>query len=63
VKKKVVTPGYNKRRNIFITLLWPKRKGNEFVFNTYTKRRSREYDLTSPTQCAGTRSEEDNYSS
>jgi hypothetical protein len=42
-KKKVVTPGYNQRRNTFITLFWPKRNG--FIFNTYAKRRSREYKL------------------
>ena len=51
-QKKVITPGYNKRRNTFITLFWPKkRKGkgrkkkNAFIFNTYPKRRSREFKL------------------
>ena len=40
----MLTPGYNKRRNTFITLFWPKKK-NRLVFNTYAKRRSREYKL------------------
>lgn len=44
VQKRVLTPGYNKRRNTFITLLWPKRSRG-LVFNTYPKRRSREYKL------------------
>ena len=39
-----MTPGYNKRRNTFVTLLWPRRR-NGLVFNTYAKRRSREYKL------------------
>lgn len=43
-QKRVVTPGYNRRRNTFITLLWPKRR-NGLVFNTYAKRTSREYKL------------------
>jgi hypothetical protein len=43
-QKTVVTPGYNRRRNTFITLLWPKRRKG-LVFNTYPKRRSREYKL------------------
>lgn len=43
-QKRVLAPGYNKRRNTFITLLWPKRK-NGFIFNTYAKRRSRECKL------------------
>lgn len=38
-----MTPGYNKRRNTFVTLFWPKKSG--FIFNTYAKRRSREYKL------------------
>jgi hypothetical protein len=42
-QKRVLTPGYNKRRNTFVTLFWPKRDG--FLFNTYPKRRSREYKL------------------
>lgn len=44
-QKRVLTPGYNKRRNTFITLFWPKRSKNGFIFNTYPKRRSREYKL------------------
>ena len=44
VQKRVLTPGYNKRRNTFITLFWPK-KNKRLVFNTYPKRRSREYKL------------------
>ena len=44
-QRRVVTPGYNKRRNTFITLLWPKRSRNGFIFNTYAKRRSKEYKL------------------
>lgn len=43
-QKKVLTPGYNKRRNTFVTLFWP-RKRNGLAFNTYAKRRSREYKL------------------
>jgi transposase len=43
IQKRVLTPGYNKRRNTFITLFWPKKSG--FIFNTYAKRRSREYKL------------------
>jgi DDE superfamily endonuclease len=39
----VLTPGYNKRRNVFVTLLWPKRYG--FVWNRFEKRRSREFKL------------------
>jgi len=42
-QRRVVTPGYNQRRNTFITLFWPKRNG--FIFNTYAKRRSREFKL------------------
>ena len=44
-QRRVVTPGYNKRRNTFVTLLWPKRSRNGFIFNTYAKRRSKEYKL------------------
>lgn len=50
-QKKVLTPGYNARCNMFVTLFWPKkkkkigRKRNWFVFNTYAKRRSREFKL------------------
>jgi hypothetical protein len=43
-QRRVLTPGYNKRRNTFITLFWPKKR-NGLVFNTYAKRRSREYKL------------------
>jgi len=43
-QRRVPTPGYNKRRNTFITLFWPKRKSG-LVYNTYAKRRSREYKL------------------
>lgn len=41
-QRQVRTPGRNKRRNVFVTLVWPKRK-NGFIFNTYTRRRSREF--------------------
>jgi len=41
-QRRVLTPGFNKRRNTFITLLWPKRR-NGLIFNTYPKRRSREF--------------------
>ena len=44
-QRRVVTPGYNRRRNTFITLFWPKKRKNGFIFNTYAKRRSREYKL------------------
>ncbi len=42
-QERVVTPGYNKRRNVFVTLFWPKKYG--FVFNKFRKRRSREFKL------------------
>jgi len=38
-----LTPGYNKRKNVFVTLLWPKKYG--FVWNRFEKRRSREFKL------------------
>jgi hypothetical protein len=41
-QKRVLTPKKNKRRNAFITLLWPERK-NGLFFNTYPKRRSTEF--------------------
>lgn len=37
---RIDTPGYNKRRNVFITLFWPKRS---IVYNTFEKRRNREF--------------------
>lgn len=43
-QKKVMTPGYNARHNTFVTLFWPKKR-NWFIFNTYAKRRSREFKL------------------
>ena len=50
-QRRVATPGYNRRRNAFITLLWPKREG--LVFNTYAKRRSGEFKrhLSNLLQC------------
>jgi hypothetical protein len=42
-QERVLTPGYNKRRNVFVTLLWPKKYG--FVWNRFGKRRSREFKL------------------
>jgi len=44
-QRRVMTPGYNRRRNTFITLLWPKKRKNGFIFNTYAKRRTREFKL------------------
>ena len=44
-QRRVVTPGYNRRRNTFITLFWPKRRRNGFIFNTYAKRRSGKFKL------------------
>lgn len=41
-QRRIPTPGYNKRRNAFITLFWPKRN-NGFIFNTYEKRKSAEF--------------------
>lgn len=41
-QKKVLTPKKSKRRNTFITLLWPKRRKGLF-FNTYPKRTNREF--------------------
>jgi hypothetical protein len=40
-QRRILTPGYNRRRNVFVTLFWPVRYG--FVFNRYEKRRSREF--------------------
>lgn len=34
------TPGFNKRRNVFVTLFWPKKR---FVYNIFEKRRSKEF--------------------
>ena len=34
------TPGYNRRRNVFVTLFWPSK---DIVYNTFEKRRSREF--------------------
>ncbi len=39
-QEEVDTPGYNKRRNVFVTLFWPKKR---FVYNTFEHRRSREF--------------------
>jgi len=39
-QERILTPGYNRRINIFITLFWPK-KG--YIFNRFEKRRSREF--------------------
>ena len=41
-QKRILTPKKNKRRNTFITLLWPERK-NGLFFNTYARRRSAEF--------------------
>ena len=41
-QERIPTPGFNRRRNTFITLLWPKKR---FILNTYEKRRSREFKL------------------
>jgi hypothetical protein len=40
-QERVLTPGYNRRRNVFVTLFWPKKQG--FVWNRFQKRRSREF--------------------
>ncbi len=37
---RIDTPGFNKRRNVFVTLFWPKKR---FVYNTFEKRRSKEF--------------------
>ena len=37
---RIDTPGYNKRRNVFVTLFWPKKR---FVYNIFEKRRSKEF--------------------
>jgi len=37
---KIDTPGYNKRRNVFVTLFWPKKS---VVYNKFEKRRSGEF--------------------
>jgi hypothetical protein len=42
-QREVRTPGRNKRRNVFVTLAWPKRRKNGFIFNAYARRRSREF--------------------
>lgn len=41
-QERIPTPGFNRRRNTFITLFWPKKR---FIFNTFEKRRSREFKL------------------
>ena len=43
VQERVLTPGRNRRRNVFVTLFWPKKNG--FVWNRFAKRRSREFKL------------------
>lgn len=55
-QRRIPTPGYNRRRNAFVTLFWPKRR-NGFIFNTYPKRRSREFKLhlSNLIQCANRR--------
>jgi hypothetical protein len=40
-QEEVLTPGYNRRTNYFITLFWPKKYG--FVWNRFKRRRSREF--------------------
>ena len=40
-QRRIFTPGYSRRRNVFITLFWPIKYG--FIFNRYEKRRSREF--------------------
>lgn len=42
-QERILTLGYNKRTNIFITLFWPKKHG--FIWNKFPKRRSREFKL------------------
>ena len=42
-QERVLTPGRNRRRNVFVTLFWPKRHG--FVWNRFSRRKSREYKL------------------
>lgn len=37
---RIDTPGFNKRRNVFVTLFWPKKR---FVYNIFEKRRSKEF--------------------
>jgi hypothetical protein len=41
VQERVITPGKNRRKNVFVTLFWPKNHG--FVWNRFAKRRSREF--------------------
>ncbi len=36
------TPGFNRRRNVFVTLFWPTKA---FVYNTFEKRRSKEFKM------------------
>ena len=43
-QRRIPTPGYNQRKNTFVTLFWPKKR-NGFIFNTFEKRRSREFKL------------------
>lgn len=40
-QRRVFTPGYNRKRNVFVTLFWPPKYG--FIFNRYEKRRSGEF--------------------
>lgn len=43
LQEKVITPGYNRRTNLFITLFWPRKNG--YIFNKFEKRRSKEFKL------------------
>jgi len=37
---RIDTSGFSKRRNVFVTLFWPKKR---FVYNIFEKRRSKEF--------------------
>jgi hypothetical protein len=42
-QERIITPGRNRRKNVFVTLFWPKKRG--FIWNRFAKRRSREFKL------------------
>jgi len=39
-QEEIVTPGFNRRRNVFVTLFWPLKR---YVYNAFPKRRNVEF--------------------
>jgi hypothetical protein len=55
-QEKIVTPGHNKRRNVFVTLFWPpKRYG--FVWNRFTREEEEQRVQAPPRERPPTRQE------